>query len=329
MNRTVAVIGGGPAGMSCSLWLHRLGLAPVLLERTREFGGAQNLSPFENIWFLGTRGKTGRELADQFGQHVRAELIPALLHRTIDSITKVPDGFAITAGDTEILARGVVIATGQRTNGVEAVESVPGSGDLLSSQRVCFNPGATATLGPTVSGAVVGVVGGGDNALVTALLLGPAARHVHLFIRSGMRAFEKNKSAVLAGVAAGWITLHQITAFEEFGASDDNVRVGYRGRDGQRRDVLVDHLCFRLGFTPNVEDVASLLAQGGAGSLERTASGHIFTEHFLRTSIPYVYAAGDVAKPRDPCVATAIADGAVAARSVEEDLYAAARHDAS
>lgn len=56
------------------------------------------------------------------------------------------------------------------------------------------------------------------------------------------------------------------------------------------------------------------------GSLELNQGGHIATDRFLRTSVSGIYAAGDVANPRDPCVATAVAQGAIAARSLEEDL---------
>ncbi|NES17683.1 MAG: NAD(P)/FAD-dependent oxidoreductase [Symploca sp. SIO3E6] len=51
-----------------------------------------------------------------------------------------------------------------------------------------------------------------------------------------------------------------------------------------------------------------------------TFTNYITTDQFQRTSIPHIYAAGDVTNPRDPCVATAVAQGAIAARSLDEDL---------
>ena len=56
------------------------------------------------------------------------------------------------------------------------------------------------------------------------------------------------------------------------------------------------------------------------GALALAPGGQIITDPFQRTSIPRIYAAGDVANIRDACVATAVAQGAVAARSIEEDL---------
>jgi|GEM_PF-6866099 len=59
---------------------------------------------------------------------------------------------------------------------------------------------------------------------------------------------------------------------------------------------------------------------GGGPAGMSCALGYIATDQFLRTSIPNIYAAGDVTNPRDPCVATAVAQGAIVARSVDEDL---------
>lgn len=322
LDEYVAVVGGGPAGMSCSLWLDRLGLKPVLVESGRALGGAQMLSPFENTWFLGTQGTTGQELGHRFSRHIAETGIPTQLECTLSRITRVPDGFVLASAQGEVFVRSIVIATGQRYIGFEAVKAVPGSETLQSAPNVCFNPGATATLrhDPAISGAVVGVVGGGDNALVTAFLTGAVARHVHLFVRSGIRAFGTNRRAVHELVDAGRLTLHTITGIEQFGTDGPTVRMTVGAGDGGQREVAVDYLCFRLGFQPNTEECQRLLAQGGVGDLELTGSGHIATDGFLRTSIRRIYAAGDVANPRDPCVATALAQGAIAARSVEEDL---------
>lgn len=80
--------------------------------------------------------------------------------------------------------------------------------------------------------------------------------------------------------------------------------------------------CFRLGYAPNVPAIQHLLHANGIGQLALTPSGHIQTDEFCRTSLACIYAAGDVANPRDPCVATAVAHGAIAARSLDEDLSA-------
>src|SRR5262245_35997036 len=67
----VPIIGGGPAGMSCALWLHNYGLNPVIIEKEGALGGMARLSPYPNAWLLGQRGKSGRENAAEFADHVR------------------------------------------------------------------------------------------------------------------------------------------------------------------------------------------------------------------------------------------------------------------
>src|SRR5262249_21180940 len=67
----VPIIGGGPAGMSCALWLHNYGLNPVIIEKEGALGGMARLSPYPNAWLLGQRSKSGRENAAEFADHMR------------------------------------------------------------------------------------------------------------------------------------------------------------------------------------------------------------------------------------------------------------------
>ncbi len=320
MNRIICVIGGGPSGMSCTLWLKHLGFTPILIEKSEKLGGLQQLSHFQNVWYLGVPGQTGYELAGQFRRHVEAEMLSTVLGSQLKDITKVGDDFRIVTDRNEITARCIVIATGQRVKAFEAIESVPGSEYLLSSERVCFNPGATPLLESQVSGGVVAIVGGGDNGLVTARILGNTAQHIHLFIRSEMRAFDVNQKAIFEGIEAGRITLHQRAKFLRFEKHEEKIYMVFQDENNQEEGLLFDYLCFRLGFAPNVDELVRLFEQGGVGSVKLTEQGYIATDPFLRTSIPNIYAAGDVTNPRDPCVATAVAHGAIAARSIEEDL---------
>src|SRR5260221_8849076 len=66
----VPIIGGGPAGMSCALWLRNYGMHPVIIEKEGALGGMARLSPYPNEWLLGQRGKSGRENAAEFAGHI-------------------------------------------------------------------------------------------------------------------------------------------------------------------------------------------------------------------------------------------------------------------
>ena len=98
------------------------------------------------------------------------------------------------------------------------------------------------------------------------------------------------------------------------------IGITFRNRQDHRETLWVDFICFRIGFSPNVTPIAQLLQDNGVGTLELTAGGYIKRDEFCRTSIPRIYAAGDVSNQRDPCIATAVAQGTIAARSLEEDL---------
>lgn len=315
MKKVVAIIGGGPAGMSCAIWLKNLGLYPIILEKNEQLGGLQNINPFHNNWYLGVTGKTGKELADRFRQHTELECLSTLLGSKIERIMPGKN-FRICTKDREITAQAIVIATGQRFKGHETIESIAGSQQLLSSKRVCFNPGAI----PTTHGQVVAVVGGGDNGLGTATMLADTAKHVHLFVRSQLRGFEHNQKRVFQYIEAGKLTLHKPTTIQGLAVRGEKIYIAFKEGQKLEQELLVDYICLRMGFAPNIEEIGQLFEEGDVGSLELNSGGYIATDGFLRTSIPHVYTAGDVANPRDPCVATAVAQGAIAARSVEEDL---------
>ena len=320
MNKTICVIGGGPAGMSSALWLKYLGYSPILIDKNNKLGGLQKLSNFENVFYLGQQGKTGYQLAEHFSQHIQTESISTQLGSQLQRIIKVGDDFKIFTDTNEITARCLIVTTGQRFKGYEAIKSVEGSQHLSSSPLVCFNPGATPLLAPRVQGKTVAVVGGSDNGLVTARILADTAQHIHLFVRSKLRGFSQNQQAIFERIKQGKITLHQPADIHRFEVKSNKIHIVFSDKNNQNSELIFDYLCLRLGFSPNVEQINQLLQEGEVGFLQLTEAGYIDTNKYLHTSIPNIYAAGDVANPRDPCVATAVAQGAIAARSVEEDL---------
>ncbi|MEL7036423.1 MAG: NAD(P)-binding protein [Cyanobacteria bacterium J06592_8] len=70
MNQTIGIVGGGPAGMFCALWLKQLGFLPIIIERSQRLGGLRQLSLFNNTSYLGLIGKKAIEIAEQLEQHI-------------------------------------------------------------------------------------------------------------------------------------------------------------------------------------------------------------------------------------------------------------------
>jgi thioredoxin reductase len=319
MNKTVAILGGGPAGLTCALWLKQLGLTPVVLERLPQAGGIQRTSHYVNGYYLGLAGNTGREVAEQFVRHATAAELTVRLAARIESIAPAGNGFAVRTDETVIEAEALVVATGQRVRGPEAVPAIQADWDALRGQAR-FDPGETPRLADQVLGRVVAVVGGGDNAMSTAVMLGQSAAHVHLLSRSALHGFQINREAVRGLAAAGRLTWHHPAEIRSLERAEERLRFGFAASGGPCQNHLADYVCFRLGFVPNTEAVNLWLAAGGLPPLTLTPGGHIVTDQFQRTSAPRIYAAGDVTNVRDACVAAAVAQGAIAARSVEEDL---------
>jgi thioredoxin reductase len=117
---TAAIIGGGPAGCQCALWLKMMGMHPVIIESSDHLGGLQSLSPYQNQWIAGLMGVSGRELAQRIQSHLQAKDVPVLFNAEVTSCEQSAEGFTLIASGTPISARFVVIAAGSvqsRQNG--------------------------------------------------------------------------------------------------------------------------------------------------------------------------------------------------------------------
>src|SRR5712691_10735354 len=88
----VAIIGGGPAGMSCALWLHNYELHPIIIEREAVLGGMARRSPYPNEWLLGRPGESARENAHAFERHIRAKSVETWLGARPQQLRRERDG---------------------------------------------------------------------------------------------------------------------------------------------------------------------------------------------------------------------------------------------
>lgn len=111
---TAAIIGGGPAGCECALWLKLLGFHPVIIESSNHLGGLQSLNAYQNQWIVGMQNITGQQLAKSIQSHVLSKEIPVMFNKTVSTCQDSPNGFILKVGDEELKVKFIVLATGSK-----------------------------------------------------------------------------------------------------------------------------------------------------------------------------------------------------------------------
>lgn len=288
------VIGGGPAGASCAVWLARLGFTVTLLDADDGVGGLCRRNPFRDDWNVSLPGMTGSQVAANLALSLQQAGVPVRLQCPVASLQQQGSHFLVHGpGLREPLsARHVVIATGVRAR------SLPGITSDSAPPGILLGPGE-AVVAQSFHGKKVAVLGGGDNAFENALYaLDHGAIQVEIFART-VRA--------------------QAQFVQRFPAQ--HVHVGACNVDARQREVNgqpFDLVMVFYGWEP------SALFADDLGLL-RTGTGFLATDpKTAQTSCPGVYAVGEVAQRQHPCVVTAMADGVAAAKAIQARLESAA-----
>jgi thioredoxin reductase (NADPH) len=309
----VPIIGGGPAGMSCALWLHNYGLHPVIIEKEDALGGMARLSPYPNEWLLGQRGKSARENAAEFTAHIHALGIDTRLGAAPQRLTRENEQWRLdlSEGPRSLSGEAVVIATGTRFAGDEWLDEVANARRVAAAGRLHL--GASAIGEPNADlGSHVAVIGGGDNAFDVSRILAEKGARVTLIMRSKspkaqpllIERLRRHQAAGLVKVMAE----RTVEALKE-------ISCGVRLRLNDGREIDADHVVLLFGYRPNTDE--PWLAELAAAT---DALGYLVVDGNMETSCRDVFAAGDVANPAHPSIATALASGATAARQIAKRL---------
>ncbi|MBM3527222.1 MAG: FAD-dependent oxidoreductase [Alphaproteobacteria bacterium] len=313
----VPIVGGGPAGMSCALWLKSYGLRPLIVEHSARLGGMQRASPYPNLGLLGAPGKTARENADAFERHIESEAIETLRETAPVRVqTNGDGGFTLELAGADgairsVAAPALVIATGTAFRGSEWIGRVAGARALVAAGRILPNPAAAGE--PDIDlGAHVLIVGGGDNAFDVAHQIARPGRRVTVALRGAKpraqpalveRAYRSANAEIRANA--------EVTALIDGGHG-----IAVQFDDGSA--LVADRVVLCLGFTPNTREpwIESL-------GLKMDGNGYLAVDAGMVTSHRGVFAIGDVSNPRNPCTASALAAGATAARAIHDRLTGA------
>ncbi len=298
----VVIIGGGPAGMTAGLYASRAGLKTLLVERMIIGGQILTTTLVENYpGFPG--GIDGPELMQRFQDHCMEY---GLEKRTGDVSNIVDEGETklLTVDDEELRARSVIIATGAEPSklGLDREEEFTGRG--VSYCATCD--------GAFFRNVEVAIAGGGDTAAEEALFLSRFASKVYLIHRRDkLRAASILQDRVNANdkIEILWDKVIETIEGDVTGLTGVVLK---DTKTGTTSDLPLSGLFIAIGVVPKAEFLTSIL--------DLDDEGYILAGEDCLTSMPGVFAAGDVRKKILKQVATAVGDGAVAAIMVERHL---------
>lgn len=285
------IVGAGVAGVTCAIWLKRMGYTVLVVEASERVGGMCARNPFKDEWNPTAPSLTGKEVADNL-QHslVLAEIEPLLQHRVLE-VSEADKGFAVRvqyqSAEALLYAKHVVIATGvdykapDECAGQRFDDVLIGAGARLNSYDFKAKR--------------VAVLGGGDNALENALFAQQrGAAEVTVYART------------LRG-QAHWLDK---LAAEQVRVGDYAFNPATKEVAGQRYDVV---LVF-YGYEPQAAWLKNL-------GISYDSKGYIEVDHATtETTVAGLYAIGEVTKRQHPCVVTAMADGVTAAKAIQKAL---------
>ena len=301
----VAVIGGGPAGLVASIYAAREGIDAIVVDRSA-LGGQAGVSDRIDNYPGFPDGISGAELAERFVTHARRYGVELLAAVSAETLERDGDEVTVTLGTgQQISAHAAIVATGSTYKRL----GVPGEDDLIGSGvHFC----ATCD-GPFYRGAgELLVVGGGNSALEEGLFLSQFADR----IRVVQRAPELTASKLLQEkvLSDPRFTVELDTDVVELqGKGGKLASVRTRNRSSGEEQVVTPQAAFVfVGLQPNTEFLR--------GVVELDRWGFITTDAQFRTSMPGVFAAGDVRRGSTKQLGSAVGEGITALLMVREHL---------
>ena len=295
----IIVIGGGPAGLTAALYALRANKKVLVIEK-ETFGGQITFSPkVENI--PGFTELSGNEFAEK--------LVEQVLYQGADvesaEVLKV-EGDSVKTVYTdcgEFEAKAVIIATGakHRLLGLPDEEKFIGEG--ISFCAVCD--------GAFYAGKTVAVVGGGNSALQEAILLSDLAKKVYIVQNLDFLTGEKklqeqlgnNVEVILGSVVSKYLGDSEIKG----------IRIKNE-KSGEETELAVDGVFLAVGLVPQNDAFSNILELDGRG--------YALADEDLKSGTEGIFIAGDCRRKKIRQVATAAADGAIAALSACEYIDA-------
>ena len=314
----VAVVGAGPSGLAAAVYAASEGLRTVVLESEAPGGQAGTSSRIENYLGFPT-GVSGQTLAER--AQVQAQKFGARIAvpRQAVALRAGEGGYAVELDDGAVLrARTVVLATGARYRRLDQLDGF----DRFEGGGIHY--AATAMEAGLVEGEEAVVVGGGNSAGQAAIFLSRAASHVHVLVRGESLAASMSEYLVSRiDAVPERITLHRNTEITALHGDRHLEQVTWTNRaTGEEHTRRVAGIFLMLGAAPNTEWLDRAIALDARGFVLTGAAAGGEAPVPLATSLPGVFAVGDVRAGSIKRVASAVGEGSVVISAVHEALHA-------
>jgi thioredoxin reductase (NADPH) len=324
--RDIVIVGAGPSGLAAAVYGASEGLDVLVLESTSPGGQAGSSSQIENYLGFPT-GISGEDLAGRAyaqAQKFGAEIMIAAraTHLTCD-----PTGHSVEIdGGPRVWARTVIIATG-------AEYRRPSLPNLSQFEGAGVYYGATPVESQLCGGQDVIVVGGGNSAGQAAVFLAKTAKRVHMLVRSAGLAQSMSRYLTRRIEDNPTIVLHTDTEIVALMGSGHLERVSWRNhRTGALQTESISHVFLMTGAAPNTSWLERCVALDSKGFIKTgtdlspedlTAAHWPVTRppHLLETSVPGVFAVGDVRGGSMKRVASAVGEGSMVVSFVHQVLH--------
>lgn len=292
------VVGGGPAGLTATIYAIRKRLNVLLI--SKDLGGKTNFR-LALPWIEDYQVIRGLEIVNKFRSEL--EYLKFARHmEPVDRIDKADDGFVIrTRGGGELRTKAVILATGTKQQRL----TVPGEKDFIM-RGLCYS---ALSYAPLFIDRETVVVGDGDLALRSAAELSTVAKHVHLVGASG-EALKTDLGKKLKN-SKNVTILEKYKVTEVRGNGFAN-QVVVKSPAGEENIIPAEGTFIEMNLVPNSQIVEHLV--------ELDEQGRIKVDNYARTSVSGLYAAGDVTNTYAEQVLVAVGEGAKAALSAYEYL---------
>lgn len=299
--KDLAIVGGGPSGLSASIYAARADLKTVLFEEWMPGGLAASTEMIDNYPGF-DEGIGGPDLAERMMAQAKRFGVN-IVYSGIEEIIKKENHFILKTADGELETKAVIIATGAKPKmlGIKGEKEFHGRG--VSYCATCD--------GAFFRGKKVAVIGGGDSAVEEAIFLTKYAEEVLIIHRRGeLRAAKYLQQRAVKNDKIK-LVLHSFPQ-EIIGETFVNGIIIKNDLSQTIEEMPVEGVFIYVGHSPRSELVKEIA--------ELDEKGYIITDDEMRTYTQGLFASGDVRKKTLRQVVTAVADGAIAAVSVEKYL---------